>query len=61
MIGTIVTVEAESVIESKSKKGVYSLYTPSFVEVREDRAEADSLERIIEISKESQKTKRRKA
>lgn len=60
MIGVIVTVEAESVIESKSKE-TFSLYTPSLVEIREDRDSADSLERIIEQHKESKRTRRVKS
>lgn len=60
MIDAIATVEAESVISSKGRD-TFSLYTPSFIEIREDRDEADSLERIIEIAEESKKTRRRKA
>ena len=59
MIDAIATVEAESVITSKGKS-TSSLYTPSFIEIREDRHEADTLERIIEIAEESKKTRRRK-
>lgn len=58
--GTVITVEAESVISSKSKD-THSLYSPSIVEPRTDRKKADSLERILEICVESKKTKRRKA
>ena len=60
MIGTIVTVEAESVITSKTKEKA-SLYTPSFIEPREDKDVADTLEEIIVIAEESKKTRRRKA
>jgi DNA ligase 1 len=60
MVGSICTVEAESVISSKSKS-TYSLYTPSFIEPREDKTEANTLEEIIEIAEESKKTRRRKA
>jgi hypothetical protein len=60
MIDAIATVEAESVITAKNKVKA-SLYSPSFIEVREDRTKADTLERIIEIAEESRKTKRRKA
>ena len=57
MIDSIVAVEAESVSESKSK-GTYSLYTPSFIEPREDKLVANTLEEILEIAKESKKTRR---
>lgn len=57
MVDSIVSVEAESVIESKNKS-TFALYTPSFIEVREDKTKADTLEEIIEIAKESKKTKR---
>lgn len=60
MVDSIITVEAESIITAKNKDTV-SLYTPSFVEIREDRTKADTLERIIEIAEESKKMKRRKA
>lgn len=60
MQGIIVTVEAESVITSKSKD-TSSLYTPSFIEPREDKTIANTLEEIIEIAEESKKTRRRKA
>lgn len=60
MEGEIITVEAESVITSKSKTTV-SLYTPSFVEVRENKTRADTLEEIIEIAESSKKTRRVKA
>lgn len=56
----IVTVEAESVSKAKTDK-LHSLYLPSFIEVREDKTVADSLEEIFEIEKESKKMKRRKA
>lgn len=48
----IITVEAESVITSKNKS-YYSLYLPSFVEIRYDKNEADSLNKIIESASES--------
>jgi len=60
MKDTIITVEAESVIVSKTKV-TSSLYCPSFVEIREDRTEADTLERIIEQHQESKRTKRFKS
>ena len=60
MVGTVCTVEAESVITSKSKS-TYSLYTPSFIEPREDKDVANTLEEIIEIAEESKTTRRRKA
>lgn len=59
-IDTIITVEAESIISSKSKDS-YSLYTPSFVEFREDRSEADTLERIIEQCDSSKRLRRTKS
>jgi len=60
MEGIIITVEAESVITAKNKD-TSSLYTPSFVEIREDRSVADTLERIIEQHTESKRTRRIKA
>jgi ATP-dependent DNA ligase len=45
VIGKIVAVEYESVIESKNKD-TYSLFLPRFVEIREDKDEADTFERL---------------
>lgn len=60
LVGKIAAVEAESVITSKSKS-TSALYTPSLIEIREDKSEANTLEEIIEIWEQSKKTKRRKA
>jgi DNA ligase-1 len=44
----IVTVAANDVINSKGKESA-SLFLPRFIELRKDKDEADSLERIVEI------------
>lgn len=44
----IVTVAANDVINSKGKESA-SLFLPRFIELRRDKDEADSLERIVEI------------
>lgn len=49
-VGDIVTAKANSVIESNSKD-TFSLFLPRYVEVRRDKTEADTLERIIEQEK----------
>lgn len=59
LIGSIARVEAERVITSKTKK-TSSLYTPSFIDIREDKDTADTLEQIIEAEKESKRNRRRK-
>jgi len=46
MIGKIIDVEYESVIKSKSKE-LHSLYLPRYIEVREDRSEADTLKDLL--------------
>jgi DNA ligase-1 len=46
-IGKVVTIACESVIQSKSKKES-SLFLPRFVEIREDRDDAESLIDILE-------------
>lgn len=43
-VGKIVSIEYESLIESKSKKDIYSLYLPRFKELRYDRNDTDTLE-----------------
>ena len=53
-------IEAESTSKSKNKD-TYALYTPGFIEIRHDKTEANTLEEILEIEKESKKMKRRKA
>jgi len=50
MIGKIVTVEFESLIQDKSRPGIYSLYLPRFaddeLQIRMDRSQTDTLEDI---------------
>lgn len=46
---TIICVKANSVMENDDKK--HSLFLPRFVELREDKSEADSFERIKELFK----------
>ncbi|QPX63119.1 putative DNA ligase [Campylobacter phage F336] len=48
MIGKIVTVEAHRAME---KNGKYSLILPVFIELRHDKDEADSIEKILEQEK----------
>lgn len=43
-VGSIVTVEFDSLIQDKNHPDVYSLFLPIFVEVREDKNETDDLE-----------------
>lgn len=45
--GAIVTIEFESVIQDKRKKGKYSLFLPRFKEVREDRDAPDTIQDIL--------------
>lgn len=49
LIGSLCTVRFESLIKSKSKD-TYSLYLPRFVELREDRNNANSLHYILELT-----------
>ena len=44
----VVTIAASEIIESKGKE-ITSLFLPRFIELRHDKDEADSLERIVEI------------
>ncbi len=44
-VGKIMTLNFESVIKNKNKEE-YSLFLPVFVEIREDKSEADTLEKI---------------
>ena len=59
IIGSIVMTEAERTITSKTKD-THSLYTPSFIKIREDKDKADTLEQIFTAEKESKRNKRRK-
>lgn len=45
--GTIICVKANSIMENTGKK--HSLFLPRFVELREDKTEADTFERIKEL------------
>lgn len=48
-IGNIVTVQFESVISDKKRKGIYSLFTPSFIETRfNEKTETDTLKYLEE-------------
>lgn len=47
LVGTIICVKANSIMENEAKK--HSLFLPRFVELREDKTEADSFERIKEL------------
>lgn len=49
MIGKIITVKANSIIQDLKKPDLYSLYLPSFIEVRHDKKQADSLDSIKSI------------
>lgn len=46
-IGKIVTIEYNGILESKNKPGEYSCFLPVFVEVRSDKSEADSVEKLL--------------
>lgn len=50
-IGKIVEVKAKGIF--KNDDGTYSLMHPNFVEIRDDKSEADTLERIIQQEKDS--------
>lgn len=47
LIGRIAQLECEGVINSKSKEK-HSLYLPRFIEIRNDKSEADSLKNLLE-------------
>lgn len=53
-MGKIITVKANQLLEPSKSNNLYSLFLPRFIEVREDRVEADSLERIIDVFKQFQ-------
>jgi ATP-dependent DNA ligase len=44
MIGKIITVEYNGKIQNKSKEDSYSLFLPTFIELRNDKDEADAFE-----------------
>lgn len=48
LIGKIVTVRANDIVQDKTDLSVYSLFLPRFIEIRSDKTEADDLKRIIE-------------
>lgn len=48
IIGTIMTVKSNGIIESKGKPGIKALFLPRFEEFRNDKTEADSLARVVE-------------
>jgi len=49
-IGKIAGIKFESVIEDKTTRETYKLYSPQFDEIRNDKIEADTLEYCLEIS-----------
>ncbi len=46
-IGSIITVEYESLITDKKRKDVYSLYLPRYADLRYDRDKTDTLEDLL--------------
>lgn len=48
MNGKVVTVKANDLIQNQNTLEVWSLFLPRFIEVRNDKSEADSLDRIKE-------------
>lgn len=49
LIGTILCVRANNIMESTMEGKPYSLFLPRFIELREDKTEADSFERVKEM------------
>jgi hypothetical protein len=47
-MGKIATIICESIIKDKHKDSLYSLYLPRFLELRNDRNEAQTLKDIME-------------
>lgn len=47
-LDTIITVKSNMIMEPSASNPLYSLFLPRFVEIREDKSEADTLERIRE-------------
>lgn len=47
MVGSIITVRANDITQDKKDLSVYSLFLPRFIEVRKDKSEADTYERIL--------------
>lgn len=55
LIGGICTVMVHEITTKKGKKGqppTYSLYLPRFIELRNDKLEADSFEKVLRITKQ---------
>lgn len=48
IIGKIMEVKANSIMKPKKEGGKYSLFLPRFVEIREDKTNADNLQRIYD-------------
>ena len=48
LIGNVITVRFNNIMEPKEEGEKYSLFLPRFVEFRTDKTEADSLERVKE-------------
>ncbi len=53
-MGKIITVKANQLLEPSKSNTLHSLFLPRFIEVRADRTEADSLERIIDVFRQFQ-------
>lgn len=49
LVGKIITVKYNDVVEDDNKPGVYSLYIPSFIEIRHDKDETNTLEEIQKV------------
>ncbi len=49
LIGKVVTVRFNYVIENKKNPGVYSLYLPRLIEIRHDKFVADSIDTILKL------------
>ena len=47
-IGKIVTVKFNDIVQNRDEPDRFALYLPRIIEVRQDRTEADSYERIVE-------------
>jgi len=58
-IGRIVAVEAEGLIRDKSKS-TYSLYTPTFIEVRHDKKIANTYKEVLDIERSTNRGSRKR-
>lgn len=48
LAGKVVEIEANDIVEDKQRKDIKSLFLPVFVEIRNDKNEADSMKRVEE-------------